>query len=58
MLKCLDEGIILEKRQVDKNREYYCEYMTKDELDITMDNLAINDPVDRFYHFKKFKYLP
>ena len=42
----------------DKKEIIITEYITKDELDITMDNLAINDPVDRFYHFKKFKYLP
>ena len=47
-----------EKYRADGYKEYYVEYLKKQEIEENMDSLKLTDPVDKFYSFKKFKYLP
>ena len=48
----------MEQRKACNVREYYAEYMTKPELEAQFEDLDITYGVDKFFHLKKFKYLP
>ena len=47
-----------EKYKANGYKEYYVEYLKKQEVDEAMDSIKLTDAVDKFYSFKKFKYLP
>jgi hypothetical protein len=44
--------------KVDSRRDYYAKYRDKEELELIFSNLKIISPVAKFYHIRKFKYLP
>ena len=46
-----------EKYKANGYKEYYVEYLKKQEVDEAMDSIKLTDAVDKFYSFKKFKYL-
>jgi hypothetical protein len=67
LVSCTEPGILPSKNpaipQVDQKkaineRDYYAEYMNKNELEQQFQGMAVSKGVDRFYHLKKFKYLP
>jgi hypothetical protein len=45
------------KAKVDTKKEYYAQYQNTNELNETMRDLNVYDPVARYYNLKKFKYL-
>lgn len=46
-----------ERKRADNVREYYAEYLSKDDLKFAMDFKGVTDPTAQFFDFNKFKYL-
>jgi len=48
----------IEVKKINVHKEYYVEYKNRQELNNTMEQLKLNNPVDKYYNLNKFKYLP
>ena len=48
----------MEQKKACHIRDYYAEYMNKNELESQFEDMGVTYGVDKFFSLKKFKYLP